>query len=122
MASRGVEGVTAKRTRVAIGRSTAGAGPEFLDAFVRANDSGRDLSGPKGHLPIENKGSQPIMRVRCGARRRRDGLPCEALSTPGKKRCKWHGGRSTGPRTPEGRARSLANLRRGVLSGMAQRD
>lgn len=50
-------------------------------------------------------------RVICGARRRRDGLPCEALSVPGKRRCKWHGGCSTGPRTDEGRARALANLR-----------
>ena len=49
-------------------------------------------------------------RVRCGAKRRRDGQPCEALSVPGKRRCKWHGGCSTGPRTPEGRARALARL------------
>lgn len=34
--------------------------------------------------------------------------PCEARSVP---RCKWHGGCSTGPRTPEGKARALANLR-----------
>jgi len=27
---------------------------------------------------------------------------------PGKKRCRWHGGLSTGPKTPEGRARSFA--------------
>lgn len=50
-------------------------------------------------------------RVICGAKRRRDGQPCQALSVPGKRRCKWHGGASTGPRSDEGRARSLANLR-----------
>ena len=49
-------------------------------------------------------------RVPCGARRRRDGLPCEALSEPGKRRCKWHGGCSTGPRTAKGKARVAANL------------
>lgn len=49
-------------------------------------------------------------RVRCGAKRRRDGQPCEALSVPGKRRCKWHGGCSTGPRTAEGKARVTANL------------
>jgi len=38
-------------------------------------------------------------RVQCGARRHRDGQPCEAKSEPGKKRCRFHGGRSTGPRT-----------------------
>ncbi|SHM18657.1 hypothetical protein SAMN05428972_2758 [Rhodanobacter sp. OK091] len=50
-------------------------------------------------------------RVVCGGRRRRDGKPCEALSVPGKRRCKWHGGCSTGPRTVEGKARVTANLR-----------
>lgn len=54
------------------------------------------------------------LRVPCGARRRRDGLPCEALSVPGKRRCKWHGGNSTGPQTAKGLARSLANLRQHI--------
>jgi hypothetical protein len=61
------------------------------------------VSGKKGH--------ESTPRVPCGARRRRDGLPCQALSVPGKRRCRWHGGASTGPRTDEGRARSLENLR-----------
>lgn len=43
-------------------------------------------------------------RVRCGARTRK-GTPCRALSEPGKKRCKFHGGKSTGARTPEGKER-----------------
>ncbi len=51
-------------------------------------------------------------RVVCGARRRGDGQPCEALSVPGKRRCKWHGGCSTGPRTIEGKARVTASLRK----------
>lgn len=55
-------------------------------------------------------------RVVCGARRRRDGQPCEALSVAGKRRCKWHGGCSTGPRSPEGRERALRNLRRATRS------
>ncbi|MBB6243075.1 hypothetical protein HDE79_002533 [Rhodanobacter sp. MP1X3] len=49
-------------------------------------------------------------RAVCGGRRRSDGQPCEALSVPGKQRCKWHGGCSTGPRTVEGKARVTANL------------
>ena len=53
-------------------------------------------------------------RVICGSRRRRDGLPCTARSVPGRTRCRWHGGASTGPRTSEGRLRSLANLRQFV--------
>lgn len=51
-------------------------------------------------------------RVPCGGRRRRDGQPCEALSVPGKRRCRWHGGMSTGPKTPEGKARVTMNLPR----------
>ena len=49
-------------------------------------------------------------RVICGARRHRDGKPCVARAEPGKKRCRFHGGRSTGPRTVEGKARVTANL------------
>ena len=51
------------------------------------------------------------LRVQCGAKRHRDGQPCQAKSEPGKRRCRFHGGRSTGPKTPEGKARALANLR-----------
>ena len=54
---------------------------------------------------------QATRRVICGARRHRDGQPCQARSEPGKRRCRFHGGRSTGPKTPEGKARALANLR-----------
>ena len=43
-------------------------------------------------------------RVRCNARTRK-GTPCRCLSEPGKARCKFHGGMSTGARTPEGKAR-----------------
>jgi len=55
-------------------------------------------------------------RVVCGARRRRDGQPCQALSVPGKRRCKWHGGCSTGPRTAEGKARVAANFHKSHIA------
>lgn len=64
---------------------------------------------PARLTPARQDIAKPV-RVVCGARRRRDGLPCEALSVPGKRRCKWHGGCSTGPRTDERRARALSNL------------
>jgi hypothetical protein len=38
---------------------------------------------------------------------------CRKWAIPGKTRCYLHGGRSTGPRTPEGKARSLAAAREG---------
>ena len=40
-------------------------------------------------------------RVRCNAKTR-TGKPCQCLSLPGKRRCKFHGGMSTGAKTPEG--------------------
>ena len=44
---------------------------------------------------------------RCGAKTRAGGA-CQNPAIKGRSRCKLHGGRSTGPRTPEGRARSVA--------------
>ncbi len=44
---------------------------------------------------------------RCGARTR-SGCPCQAPAIRGKRRCRMHGGRSTGPRTAEGLARLRA--------------
>lgn len=61
--------------------------------------------------PAAGRAREAAKRVICGARRHRDGQPCRAKSEPGKRRCRFHGGRSTGPRTPEGKARALANLR-----------
>lgn len=49
-------------------------------------------------------------RVTCGAKTRK-GTPCRAKSEPGRKRCKLHGGKSTGPRTAEGRDRISAAQR-----------
>ena len=40
-------------------------------------------------------------RVVCGARTRK-GTPCRNKSEPGRRRCKFHGGMSTGARTPGG--------------------
>jgi transcriptional regulator with XRE-family HTH domain len=50
-------------------------------------------------------------RVLCGAQTRK-GTLCRLLSEPGRSRCKFHGGKSTGPRTAEGRARIAEAQRR----------
>jgi hypothetical protein len=47
----------------------------------------------------------------CGAKNRR-GEPCRVTSVPGKRRCRFHGGLSTGPKTVEGKARIAAAQRR----------
>jgi hypothetical protein len=59
----------------------------------------------------------PVARPQCGARCR-DGHPCAApavwsASTGAARngRCRMHGGLSTGPRTPDGRARVAAATR-----------
>lgn len=88
--------------------------PEFLTASARANESGL-CHAKRARTGANNSGSLPAganqVRMICGAKRRRDGQPCQGLSVPGKRRCKWHGGASTGPRSDTGRARSLANLK-----------
>lgn len=43
-------------------------------------------------------------RVTCGAKTRQ-GNPCRAKSEPGRNRCRFHGGLSTGPKTAAGLAR-----------------
>ena len=50
----------------------------------------------------------------CGANKR-DGQTCRSTTLCANGRCKFHGGRSTGPRTPEGRAKALENLKLGRL-------
>ena len=50
-------------------------------------------------LPLKRK-----FRPRCCAKTRA-GVPCIMRVVPGKRRCRFHGGLSTGPRTAEGRAR-----------------
>lgn len=95
-------GNSAKCASVRVGITSAA--PEYLPApreRAGANDFGRCSTGTEARQA----------RVICGAKRRRDGQACQALSVPGKQRCKWHGGCSTGPRTDEGRARSILNLR-----------
>src|SRR5438046_5317314 len=57
---------------------------------------------------------------RCGARSKRTGKPCRGAAMPNG-RCKLHGGKSTGPRTPEGLERSRrANWKPGHYSREAK--
>ena len=51
--------------------------------------------------------------MRCGAKTR-SGAPCSKFPIKGKRRCRLHGGLSTGPKTPAGRAAiSAANTKHG---------
>jgi hypothetical protein len=70
-----------------------------FSAYTRA--WGGVLSAPR-RLPAPKQ---------CGATTRK-GAPCKAKPLPGKRRCKFHGGLSTGPKTPEGRERIAEAQRR----------
>ncbi len=65
------------------------------------------LASGRGHLRHGNPSGDPHSAPRCGARNRR-GAPCQAPALRGKRRCRLHGGHSTGPRTLEGLARLRA--------------
>ncbi len=77
-----------------------------MEAFERAGDEGRQASfhwenGQLVHLWV---GKQPNrLQGRCSARCR-DGHACLRRVAKGAKRCRNHGGLSTGPKTAEGRA------------------
>ncbi len=65
--------------------------------------------GPgSGNGPLRNGNPRgnPNLAARCGARAR-SGNPCRAPAMANG-RCRTHGGKCTGPRTPEGKARSIA--------------
>lgn len=82
----------------------SGKRPELSDQYARArNDSG-------DWLLKRLERAKANQRVICGAKTQ-SGKPCRAKSLPNKNRCKWHGGCSTGPKTIEGKAKALANLR-----------
>jgi len=63
----------------------------------------------RGRLKYGNQSGDPSKSPRCGAHCKSTGQPCRA---PGMRRsngvysrCYMHGGRSTGPKTPEGKER-----------------
>ncbi|WP_414636644.1 HGGxSTG domain-containing protein [Arenimonas sp.] len=64
------------------------------------------LRAPISRLRKKSAG-KPI--VRCGAKTQ-SGKPCRGRAVAKNGRCRWHGGYSTGPKTPEGIARVTANL------------
>jgi hypothetical protein len=69
---------------------------------------------------------RPAPPSTCGAQTRK-GMPCRCKPVPGKRRCKFHGGLSTGPKTAEGRDRIAEAQRKrwqayraGLINGSAQ--
>jgi hypothetical protein len=61
----------------------------------------RERNRVRGQLRNGNPSGDPNTAPRCGAQTRR-GTECLGPAMRGKRRCRMHGGRSAGPRTPEG--------------------
>jgi hypothetical protein len=51
-----------------------------------------------------NRIASATSAIRCGAKTRR-GTPCQSPAIRERRRCRLHGGLSTGPKSPEGRER-----------------
>jgi hypothetical protein len=80
-------------------------------------------SGEKrlGSLKNGNPSGDFTKAPRCGARNRR-GLSCQQPAMKNG-RCRLHGGKSTGARTPEGRRRiAQANLKHGYFTKAARQE
>lgn len=67
----------------------------------------------KANARLEYRNRPPVSwqyQKKCGALARSTGKPCERKAMRNG-RCRNHGGLSTGPKTPKGKACALANLR-----------
>ena len=82
----------------------------IAEALSGAVFAAYDLHTSQVRLWRRRPGWEPP-RPFCGARARM-GAPCRARCEPGRGRCRFHGGLSTGPRTEEGRARIAESNRR----------
>ncbi|MFN4061225.1 MAG: HGGxSTG domain-containing protein [Paracoccus hibiscisoli] len=90
-----------------------------MDAELAAREGA--FLGMVARLQARSEAFKATRRVRCGARTRK-GEPCQMKSEPGKRRCKFHGGRSTGAKTPEGKARIAEAQRRRWSVWRAERN
>lgn len=75
------------------------------------NAIARKLMHERG-IPWKQALELAAREMKCGARTMA-GTPCQRKALWPKRRCSKHGGCSTGPTTPEGKALSLAALARG---------
>jgi hypothetical protein len=74
----------------------------------------------RGHLLNGNPSGDFLKAPRCGATTRR-GTTCQCPAIRGRRRCRLHGGLSTGPRTVEGLKKSRAAvLKHGRYSVIAR--
>lgn len=86
-------------------------GGDWIEAELRAVGIDPETADPDRVWLLAHKMAKTGYGL-CKAKTRK-GTPCLCLGDGANGRCKLHGGLSTGARTPEGRARALANLLRG---------
>ena len=91
---------------------------ERLDAMRKAEEAA--ILAHMARIQAAHDATAAARRVRCGAKTRK-GTPCRCKSEPGKRRCKFHGGLSTGARTPEGLERIREAARRRWARWRAER-
>lgn len=78
--------------------------------FNRLNPLTQTSKFQKGQEPVNDPAQTP---TKCGAKTR-SGVPCAKFPIEGKRRCRLHGGLSTGPKTVAGKAAiSAANTKHG---------
>jgi len=83
------------------------------DEFAKLRREGKPATWVRRIIREANERAlRYAFKEKCEATTRR-GTPCQAPAVwwMGNGRCKLHGGLSTGPKTPEGKAQALANLR-----------
>src|SRR5271167_4829081 len=88
---------------------TTSASPATAPHPIIAIPDHRSAQPRTGPLRSGNPRGNPNLAPRCGAKARTTACPCQAPAMPNG-RCRMHGGKSTGPRTPAGFA-SLARPR-----------
>lgn len=81
------------------------AKPQRCNARLRQKDTGLHRAAREGRL------TEYL---------RRSGYCCRNWPVRGKKRCRFHGGLSTGPMTPDGMARTLAAMKAGRTRWLAK--
>lgn len=86
----------------------------------RAYAKRRQAAIDAGRLYIPSRPTY-LHNLTCGAGSR-SGEPCRMTALFENGRCIWHGGKSTGPTSSEGRARALENLKLGRLKRGKSRD
>ena len=91
-----------------------GSGSEGSDAEARyrfpEDDPSFVVRTRRASSKAERSRKPPPGLAECGARTRK-GTPCKCQPERGRRRCRQHGGMSTGPRSVDGKARARANLR-----------